>query len=81
MLHLSLSGVVHKDLAARNILVNREWIGKVADFGLSYSSQTFFGIQTVHISRNEDDLAAQPVKWTAVESIRDRLFSTQSDGM
>jgi hypothetical protein len=81
MLHLSLSGVVHKDLAARNILVNREWIGKVADFGLSYSSQTFFGIQTIHMNHNERDFAAQPVKWTAVESIRERIFNTQSDGM
>ncbi len=35
MLHLQMEKVVHKDLAARNVLLDRNLVAKVADFGLS----------------------------------------------
>jgi tRNA A-37 threonylcarbamoyl transferase component Bud32 len=33
MAHLAIEKVIHKDLAARNILVSRHGVAKVSDFG------------------------------------------------
>lgn len=35
MYHLQCEKIVHKDLAARNILLGANFVAKVADFGLS----------------------------------------------
>nr|CAD7260158.1 unnamed protein product [Timema shepardi] len=64
--------VLHGDLAARNILLADDNIVKICDFGLAksmYKSDNY---------KKKGD-GPLPVKWMAVESIRDRIFSTQSD--
>ena len=64
--------MLHGDLAARNILLADDNIVKIADFGLAkevYRSGNYK-------KKGEGPL---PVKWMAIESITDRIFSTQSD--
>ncbi|GFG30459.1 hypothetical protein Cfor_06906 [Coptotermes formosanus] len=63
---------MHGDLAARNILLADDNVVKICDFGLAksmYKSDNY---------RKKGD-GPLPVKWMAIESIRDRVFSTQSD--
>lgn len=64
--------VLHGDLAARNILLAEDNIVKICDFGLAktmYKDDNY---------KKKGD-APLPIKWMAIESIRDRVFSTQSD--
>ena len=35
MLHLTLEGIVHRDLASRNILLTKFLEAKISDFGMS----------------------------------------------
>ncbi|KAF5277866.1 hypothetical protein FQA39_LY06018 [Lamprigera yunnana] len=72
MEYLASRKVLHGDLAARNILLAENSIVKICDFGLAksmYKSDNY---------KKKGD-GPLPVKWMAVESIRDRVFSTQSD--
>ncbi|KAF2903028.1 hypothetical protein ILUMI_03160 [Ignelater luminosus] len=72
MEYLASRRVLHGDLAARNILLAENNIVKICDFGLAksmYKSDNY---------KKKGD-GPLPVKWMAVESIRDRVFSTQSD--
>ncbi|XP_065214730.1 vascular endothelial growth factor receptor 1-like [Planococcus citri] len=71
MEYLATRKVLHGDLAARNILLAEGNIVKISDFGLAksmYQSEQYQSSKTIF-----------PVKWMAIESIRDRVFSTQSD--
>jgi len=65
-------GVVHRDVAARNILLGEDLVPKVSDFGLSRECAT-------EGSYNSRGLHALPVKWMAPEAINHGRFSTQSD--
>ncbi|XP_043268630.1 vascular endothelial growth factor receptor 1 isoform X2 [Venturia canescens] len=72
MEYLSQRKVLHGDLAARNILLAENNIVKICDFGLAktmYKDDNY---------KKKGD-APLPIKWMAIESIRDRVFSTQSD--
>eukprot|EP01129_Flabellula_baltica_P005559 TRINITY_DN2025_c0_g1_i1.p1 TRINITY_DN2025_c0_g1~~TRINITY_DN2025_c0_g1_i1.p1 ORF type:complete len:264 (+),score=48.19 TRINITY_DN2025_c0_g1_i1:155-946(+) len=64
-------GVVHRDVAARNILLGENQVPKLSDFGLSREMQ----VEGMYNSRG---LHALPVKWMAPEAINGS-FSTQSD--
>ncbi|XP_051172490.1 vascular endothelial growth factor receptor 1-like isoform X2 [Leptopilina boulardi] len=72
MEYLSERKVLHGDLAARNILLAENNIVKICDFGLA---------KTMYKDNNykKKGDALLPIKWMAIESIRDRVFSTQSD--
>ncbi|KAK3861992.1 hypothetical protein Pcinc_032098 [Petrolisthes cinctipes] len=72
MEYLSFRKVLHGDLAARNILLAENSIVKISDFGLSrdiYKSKNY--------KKKNDGLV--PVKWVALESLQEGVFSTQSD--
>ncbi|XP_068082704.1 vascular endothelial growth factor receptor 2 [Anabrus simplex] len=72
MEYLAGRKVLHGDLAARNVLLADHDIVKICDFGLAksmYKSDNY---------KKKGD-GPLPIKWMAVESIRDRVFSTQSD--
>lgn len=71
MEYLASRKVLHGDLAARNILLADDNIVKICDFGLSKSMY--------NDKYHKKGCGPLPVKWMAVESIRDRVFSTQSD--
>lgn len=64
--------VLHGDLAARNVLLADDDVVKIADFGLS--RQVY---QDCNYQKQGQE--ALPVKWMAIESLLDRVFSSQSD--
>ncbi|XP_026297719.1 vascular endothelial growth factor receptor 1 isoform X2 [Apis mellifera] len=72
MEYLSQRKVLHGDLAARNILLAENNVVKICDFGLA---------KTMYKDNNYKKKGGGllPIKWMAIESIRDRIFSTQSD--
>ncbi|XP_034181640.2 PDGF- and VEGF-receptor related isoform X1 [Osmia lignaria lignaria] len=72
MEYLSQRKVLHGDLAARNILLAENNVVKICDFGLA---------KTMYKDNNykKKGDGPLPIKWMAIESIRDRIFSTQSD--
>lgn len=63
---------VHRDLAARNVLIDYNKVVKVCDFGLS---RDIFNDNHYKKLTN----GKLPLKWMAIESLRDRMFTTQSD--
>lgn len=63
---------VHRDLAARNVLVAANYVVKVADFGLA--RDVYKNDQYIKVSPG-----LVPVKWVAIESLTDRVYSEQSD--
>ena len=71
LMYLTERGYLHRDVAARNVLLNSEYRGKIADFGLSRESQD----DSYYISRG----GALPVRWTAPEALEKKKFSAASD--
>lgn len=72
MEYLAAKKYVHRDLAARNVLLGYNKVVKVCDFGLSrdiYNDNQYHKITSGKL----------PLKWMAIESLRDRIFTTQSD--
>ncbi|XP_046740931.1 vascular endothelial growth factor receptor 1-like [Diprion similis] len=72
MEYLSSRRVLHGDLAARNILLADDRLVKICDFGLAKNMYKDDNYQ-------KKENSPLPIKWMAIESIRDKIFSTQSD--
>ncbi|XP_078133830.1 tyrosine-protein kinase receptor TYRO3 [Sander vitreus] len=72
MEYLSSRSIIHRDLAARNCMLNENMTVCVADFGLSkkiYSGDYY----------RQGSVSKLPVKWIALESLSDNVYTTQSD--
>ncbi|XP_069743784.1 tyrosine-protein kinase Mer isoform X2 [Narcine bancroftii] len=72
MEYLSNRNFLHRDLAARNCMLQMDMTVCVADFGLSkkiYSGDYY----------RQGRIAKMPVKWIALESLADRVFTVKSD--
>uniref|UniRef100_A0A1X7T9N2 Receptor protein-tyrosine kinase n=1 Tax=Amphimedon queenslandica TaxID=400682 RepID=A0A1X7T9N2_AMPQE len=76
MSYLASQKFVHRDLAARNCMIDDDGIIKVADFGLSEDiyDQNYFRQR-----KNSSATIKLPVKWMAIESLHDGLYSEKSD--
>ncbi|XP_068854589.1 tyrosine-protein kinase receptor UFO-like [Aphelocoma coerulescens] len=72
MSYLSQRNFVHRDLAARNCMLDEQLRVRVADFGLS---KQVGGSQYYRQGRG----APVPVKWVALESLAERVYTTKSD--
>lgn len=71
--YLSKQGFVHRDLAARNCMVTEDQTVKVADFGLSRD------LFDNDYYRMEDLSQPLPIKWMAIECLKDSVFTRESD--
>uniref|UniRef100_A0A8P4G6U7 Tyrosine-protein kinase receptor TYRO3 n=1 Tax=Dicentrarchus labrax TaxID=13489 RepID=A0A8P4G6U7_DICLA len=72
MEYLSSRSIIHRDLAARNCMLDENMTVCVADFGLSkkiYSGDYY----------RQGSVSKLPVKWIALESLADNVYTTQSD--
>ncbi|XP_018549395.1 tyrosine-protein kinase receptor TYRO3 isoform X1 [Lates calcarifer] len=72
MNYLSSQGFLHRDLAARNCMLGDDLRVSVADFGLSkkiYSSNYYRQKLAIRV----------PIKWLAVESLSESVYTTKSD--
>ncbi|KAM9733857.1 LOW QUALITY PROTEIN: tyrosine-protein kinase receptor UFO-like [Menidia menidia] len=72
MEYLSSKSFIHRDLAARNCMLNENMNVCVADFGLSkkiYNGDYY----------RQGRISKMPVKWIAIESLADRVYTTKSD--
>jgi len=68
MHHLAAEGIVHKDLAARNVLISKDGTAKIADFGLA---------KTYDEKSSEKEKG--PTRWMSPEALSRREFSEKSD--
>eukprot|EP00005_Dracoamoeba_jomungandri_P010355 CAMPEP_0174275250 /NCGR_PEP_ID=MMETSP0439-20130205/59722_1 /TAXON_ID=0 /ORGANISM="Stereomyxa ramosa, Strain Chinc5" /LENGTH=905 /DNA_ID=CAMNT_0015367335 /DNA_START=912 /DNA_END=3629 /DNA_ORIENTATION=- len=71
LLHLHQNGIVHRDIAARNMLLNETGRVLVSDFGLARTK----GLA----EENKTESTIGPVRYMAPESIVDRIYSEASD--
>jgi len=71
VLHLHKERIVHRDLATRNILLDKSGIPKVADFGMSRI------LESENTRQTTSNIG--PLKWMAPESIDKKVYSEKSD--
>eukprot|EP01113_Clastostelium_recurvatum_P018131 TRINITY_DN2138_c1_g1_i5.p1 TRINITY_DN2138_c1_g1~~TRINITY_DN2138_c1_g1_i5.p1 ORF type:complete len:572 (+),score=95.93 TRINITY_DN2138_c1_g1_i5:28-1716(+) len=76
MHHLHQEGIVHRDLATRNILVGNDWTVKISDFGMS---RLVVPGETSDLSLYKTDTQVGPLKWMAPECIQNQLYSKKGD--
>ena len=69
--HVHSKGLIHRDIAARNILVSSEKRCKVADFGLARDTEE----NDYYRSRG----GQLPVRWLAPEALEERKFTQATD--
>ncbi|XP_041090441.1 tyrosine-protein kinase receptor UFO-like isoform X2 [Polyodon spathula] len=72
MEYLSNKNFIHRDLAARNCMLNENMTVCVADFGLS--KKIYHGDYY-----RQGRISKMPVKWIAIESLADRVYTSKSD--
>jgi len=78
--YISSLRVVHRDVAARNILLDAMLVCKVADFGLATALADSKEYARLDESDDDaDDKKALPLRWAAPEVIIYTKFSTKSD--
>ncbi|XP_035688108.1 receptor tyrosine-protein kinase erbB-4-like [Branchiostoma floridae] len=68
--------IVHRDVAARNVLITVDDVAKLADFGLARDVYT----TADYVSTTQDGChKLLPLKWMALESIETSEYTCQSD--
>eukprot|EP00056_Hartaetosiga_gracilis_P013539 m.225186 g.225186 ORF g.225186 m.225186 type:complete len:1405 (-) comp13859_c2_seq8:3644-7858(-) len=71
--YLEEIGIVHRDIASRNVLLSSSWRGRIADFGMareiSASSEYYTSTHG----------GAVPVRWSSPEALEEAKFSNKSD--
>lgn len=70
--YLASHQFVHKDIAARNVLITRALTAKLGDYGLCHSLDPLSAL-------HESPQGKVPLKWTAIEAIKSGTFSEKSD--
>ncbi|XP_066278758.1 uncharacterized protein [Branchiostoma lanceolatum] len=68
--------IVHRDIAARNVVISDRKVAKIADFGLSRDVYVSSAYEHTNQGGEEELL---PLKWMAVESLRDGVYTCESD--
>ncbi|CAH1777673.1 unnamed protein product [Owenia fusiformis] len=70
--YLASRKFVHRDIAARNILVAEDRVMKIADFGLAKDVYKY----EEYVKKGA---GALPIKWLALESLTHKVFSVKTD--
>uniref|UniRef100_A0AC34FK65 Protein kinase domain-containing protein n=1 Tax=Panagrolaimus sp. ES5 TaxID=591445 RepID=A0AC34FK65_9BILA len=79
MEYIASLGILHKDLAARNILLSQRLEAKITDFGLATTSSCKDD-ETSSIFTYEAPIQRRlPLRWMAPEALKNRTFSEFSD--
>ncbi|XP_035678090.1 proto-oncogene tyrosine-protein kinase receptor Ret-like [Branchiostoma floridae] len=68
--------IVHRDIAARNVVISDRKVAKIADFGLARDVYVSSAYKRTNQGGEEELL---PLKWMAVESLRDGVYTCESD--
>ncbi|XP_066285873.1 proto-oncogene tyrosine-protein kinase receptor Ret-like [Branchiostoma lanceolatum] len=76
LLELARLKIVHRDIAARNVVISDRMVAKIADFGLSRDVYVSSAYARTNQGGEEELL---PLKWMAVESLRDGVYTCESD--
>ncbi|MCP9258977.1 Tyrosine-protein kinase [Dirofilaria immitis] len=63
--YLEQNNCIHRDIAARNCLLTRDYHIKLSDFGMSNEKHLF--------------KTKVPIKWLAPETMQNRIYSTKTD--
>ncbi|XP_077865841.1 tyrosine-protein kinase receptor Tie-1-like, partial [Saccoglossus kowalevskii] len=66
------SQCIHRDLATRNVLLGKNRICKISDFGMARN------IEGTYVYQMKSQ-AKLPIRWMAIESLLDSLYTTKSD--
>ncbi len=74
--HIHSKGYIHRDVAARNMLVTSDFRCKVFDFGLAREGSTNPGSAAYYRTRS---LGQLPLRWTAIEAVENRKFNEKTD--
>ncbi|CAJ0582321.1 unnamed protein product, partial [Mesorhabditis spiculigera] len=70
LVYLTERKIIHRDVAARNVLITKENMAKLSDFGLCrYSNEMFYTTRGGKL----------PIKWMAPESLEFAIFSSKTD--
>ncbi|XP_038062517.1 uncharacterized protein LOC119733008 [Patiria miniata] len=72
MAYLASQGCLHQDLAARNVLVSEDMVSKISDFGFASDVAE---MRTYQRKRT----GFSPLRWMALESVVDDVYTTESD--
>jgi len=66
-------GIIHRDIAARNCLLEKDLNLVIADFGISRI------LNLKKVSRRKTKTNFGPIRWMALESVTESVYSTQTD--
>ncbi|XP_038056080.1 fibroblast growth factor receptor 1-like [Patiria miniata] len=72
MAFLASKKCIHRDLAARNVLVGEDMVCKVSDFGLARD------VMNIRVYQRESQ-GPLPMRWMALESLIDDVYTIESD--
>ncbi|XP_070562470.1 fibroblast growth factor receptor 2-like [Ptychodera flava] len=74
MQYMELMKIVHRDIAARNVLISHDDVAKIGDFGFARDVY-----QTGEYHCHHGRQGRFPTRWMAPESLRDDIYSFKSD--